>query len=204
MSAGFAGFLLGASLIIAIGAQNAFVLRLGLARQHVLPVVLVCALSDAALIALGVAGLGALVEANRSLLTAVTAGGVLFLLVYGLIAFRRAWEGASMRVADGEGGTLRAALGTVLAFTFLNPHVYLDTVIVLGGLSAQYEGQDRFFYGLGAVTASFAWFFSLGYGARFLVPLFAKPRAWRVLDVAIGLVMCLIAWKLIGDLRSGF
>lgn len=203
-AAALSGFALGLTLIVAIGAQNAFVLRQGLAGRHVLPVVLVCAVSDAALIAAGVGGLGTLVQQNRTLLVAITAGGAVFLLAYGLFAFHRAWRGQSMAVEGEGGGTLRSAIATVLALTFLNPHVYLDTVLLLGGLSARYEGADRLAYGLGAMTASFAWFFALGYGARLLVPVFARPAAWRVLDIAIGIVMWLIALKLVGDLRVGF
>ena len=204
MIAATQGFLLGLTLIVAIGAQNAFVLRQGLLRKHVLPIVLVCALADAVLIAAGVAGLGTLVAANPTVLTIVTAGGALFLFLYGLFAFHRAWRGGSMRV-EREGGTsLRAALGTVLALTVLNPHVYLDTVVLLGSLSGRYEGADRIAYGAGAMVASLAWFFALGYGARLLAPLFARPAAWRVLDIGIGLVMWGIALKLVSDLRAGF
>ena len=202
-AAALAGFALGLSLIVAIGAQNAFVLRQGLIGRHVLPVVLVCAVSDAALIAAGVGGLGALVQRSQALLVAITAGGALFLFLYGIFAFHRAWVGGSMTVDEEGGGTLRAALATVLALTFLNPHVYLDTVLLLGGLSARYEGTDRLAYGLGAMTASFAWFAALGYGTRLLVPVFARPAAWRALDVGIGIVMWLIALKLVGELRAG-
>ena len=198
------GFALGLTLIVAIGAQNAFVLRQGLARRHVGPVVAVCACSDAALIAAGVGGLGTLVASRTALLAAITLGGAAFLLAYGAIAFRRAWAGSSMAVGAGEGGSLRAALATVLALTFLNPHVYLDTVLLLGGLSARFAGEARLAYGLGAMTASVVWFVALGYGARLLAPLFARPTAWRVLDAGIGAVMWLIALKLIADLRTGF
>ena len=202
--AAFAGFLLGASLIIAIGAQNAFVLRQGLLRRHVFPICLLCSAADALLIAAGVAGLGAIVSSNPTLLTVVTVGGALFLFAYGFIAFRRAWQGSSMNVDEKGGGTLAAALTTVLALTFLNPHVYLDTVVLLGSLSARYEGEARLAYALGAMTASFAWFFALGYGARLLVPLFARPAAWRVLDFLIGLVMALLAARLAVAFLEGF
>ena len=205
VAAGLAnGFLLGLTLIVAIGAQNAFVLRQGLLQRHVLAVVLVCALSDAALIAAGVGGLGALVQRNATLLTVVTAGGALFLFLYGLFAFRRASAGGSMPVEGEDGGTLRSAVLTVLALTFLNPHVYLDTVLLLGSLSARYVDEARTAYAAGAMTASVVWFVSLGYGARLLAPLFARPTAWRMLDVGIGIVMWLIALKLVSDLRAGF
>ena len=195
--AAVSGFLLGATLIIAIGAQNAFVLRQGLLRQHVLPICLLCATADALLIAAGVAGLGTLVSSNPTLLTVVTVGGALFLFGYAFIAFRRAYGGSSMTLEWQGGGTLGAALATVLALTFLNPHVYLDTVVLLGSLSARYEGEARLAYALGAMAASFAWFFSLGYGARLLAPLFAKPSAWRVLDIGIGVVMAALALRLV-------
>ena len=202
MTAALNGFVLGATLIIAIGAQNAFVLRLGLVGRHVFAVCLVCALADAILIAAGVAGLGAVVDANPALLRAVTGGGALFLLLYALFAFGRAWGGASMAVREGEGGTLGAAIATALALTFLNPHVYLDTVVLLGGLSTRFEGAERALYGAGAMAASFAWFFSLGYGARLLVPLFARPNAWRALDIAIGVVMALLGLRLLAAFLS--
>ena len=204
MTPALSGLLLGASLIIAIGAQNAFVLRQGLVGRHVFPICFVCSLSDALLIAAGVAGLGALVSSNPTLLNVVTLGGAAFLCAYALFAFKRAWVGGSMEVGEGRGGTLRTALATVLALTFLNPHVYLDTVVLVGGLSARYEGGDRLAFALGAMAASFAWFFVLGYGARLLVPLFAKPAAWRVLDILIGLVMAALATRLLLAFGEGF
>ena len=197
----FSGFVLGLSLIVAIGAQNAFVLRQGLVRRHVFAVSLVCALSDAVLITVGVAGLGTLIASDDALLVAVTLGGALFLLAYALFAFRRAWQGTGGLRAEGQSGSLSAALATALALTWLNPHVYLDTVLLLGSLSAPFERTGRVLYGAGAVTASFAWFFALGYGARLLEPLFLRPAAWRVLDAAIGVVMLAIAgglaWPLV-------
>ena len=197
------GFFLGASLIIAIGAQNAFILRQGLLRQHVFIVCLICALADAALIALGVAGLGTLVQGSPKLIQAVTIGGAAFLFAYSFIAFRRALKPAALET-KGEGeGSLRIAVSTCLAFTFLNPHVYLDTVVLLGSLSARFEGGGRLAYAVGAMTASFVWFFALGYGARLLEPVFAKPAAWRILDVMIGLVMAAIALSLLGRLLGG-
>ncbi|MGH6762800.1 MAG: LysE/ArgO family amino acid transporter [Phyllobacterium sp.] len=196
-SAALSGFLLGASLIIAIGAQNAFILRQGLLRQHVFILCLICALSDALLIAAGIAGLGTLIAQSPGLISLVTLGGAVFLLGYAFIAFRRAVHPHALRAAkSGETG-LKPAVATVLALTFLNPHVYLDTVVLLGGLSARYEGMERIAYGIGAVVASFIWFFALGYGARLLQPVFAKPAAWRVLDVLIGLVMAGIGVSLL-------
>lgn len=191
------GFLLGAGLIIAIGAQNAYVLRLGLQKTHVFAIALICALADAVLIVAGVAGFGSFVKSVPVLLNLITVAGALFLFVYGALAFKRALHPGSLHMAGLEGPTLKAAVLTVLALTFLNPHVYLDTVVLLGGLSAQYSGAGRIAYGAGAITASFMWFFSLGYGARLLAPLFAKPAAWRVLDIFIGLVMWVLAFNLV-------
>ena len=194
------GFFLGLSLIVAIGAQNAFILRQGLLRQHVFILCLICALSDALLIAAGVAGLGTLISGSPSLILVVTIGGALFLFAYALIAFRRAWKPQAMVAAERGRSDLRAAIAACLAFTFLNPHVYLDTVVLLGSLSGQYDGAARVGYGVGACLASFVWFFSLGYGARLLQPVFERPAAWRVLDILIGLVMCAIGVSLLRSL----
>ena len=196
------GFLLGASLIIAIGAQNAFVLRQGLKREFVFVVCMICAASDALLIAAGVAGLGTLVRQSPNLVAVVTIGGAAFLILYGLRAFFRAARPETMRAAATSTGPLSAAIAACLAFTFLNPHVYLDTVLLLGGLSGRYAGAARAAYGGGAVLASFAWFFGLGYGARLLTPVFASPRAWQILDIAIGIVMWAIAAGLIAGLAA--
>jgi L-lysine exporter family protein LysE/ArgO len=196
-SAAVSGFLLGASLIIAIGAQNAFILRQGLLRSHVFILCLICALSDAVLIAAGVAGLGTIISRSPGLIGVVTLGGAVFLASYAFLAFRRAIDPHAMQAKAENGLTLKAAVATCLAFTFLNPHVYLDTVVLLGSLSAAYEGIARVVYGAGAAVASFAWFFGLGYGARLLQPVFARPAAWRVLDVIIGIVMSLLALSLL-------
>ena len=190
------GFLIGGSLIIAIGAQNAFVLRQGIKREHVFSVALFCSLSDAMLIILGVAGLGALIERIPALLVALTLFGILFLSWYGLKAMRRALYPEAMDVGAGPPMNLRAALSTAAAFTFFNPHVWLDTVILVGSLAAPYSGAGRWAYAAGASAASFIWFFGLGYGARILTPVFAKPIAWRVLDGLIALVMTRIAFNL--------
>lgn len=190
------GFALGLSLILAIGAQNAFVLRQGLRREHVFWVCLTCALSDALLIAAGVAGFGALATSLPWFETVMRFGGAAFLVCYGLLSFRRAWRGGSaLQAATTPGASLSTALLTVLAFTWLNPHVYLDTVVLIGSVSAQYG--DRLGFALGAMTASFVFFFGLGYGARLLAPLFARPRAWQILDALIGAVMWMIAIKLV-------
>ena len=183
-----AGFLSGAALIIAIGAQNSFVLRQGIRREHVLPIVLVCAVSDALLIAAGIAGLGALIQSMPVLLNVARYGGAAFLLAYGLIAAKRALQPHQLKVDAQVGSTLSAAVMTCLGFTLLNPHVYLDTVILLGSLAHQ-RGDAAWTFGAGAICSSFVWFFGLGYGARLLRPVFEKPIAWRVLDALIALVM---------------
>lgn len=196
----FSGFLLGGSLIVAIGAQNAFILRQGLLRRHVFVLCLVCALSDALLIAAGVAGLGTLIAASPRLLGVVSVGGALFLFAYAAFALRRALRPQALVAARTGEGSLRAALAACLAFTFLNPHVYLDTVLLVGSISATHEGGARIAFGAGAASASFVWFFGLGYGARLLEPLFARPAAWRILDVLIAVVMALIGVSLLRGL----
>jgi len=191
------GFLLGASLIVAIGAQNAFVLKLGIQKHHVFTVVMICALSDALLIALGVAGFGTFVQSSPNILTVVTLFGAVFLTIYGGLAMMRAIHPSRMKTTENPQTTLLGAVTTVLSLTFLNPHVYLDTVVLLGGISAQYEGNTRFIFGAGATLASFVWFFALGYGARLLQPVFAKPRSWQILEFFIAIIMWSIAFKLI-------
>ena len=191
------GFLLGLSLILAIGAQNAFVLRQGIAGSHVFAVCLTCALSDALLIVAGVGGFGSLTHAAPWIGPLLLWGGVGFLLAYGARSFYSAWRGQGvLAAASGGKAALAPVLATCLALTWLNPHVYLDTVVLLGSVAAQYPGQGWSF-ATGAATASFALFFALGYGARFLAPLFARPVAWRVLDGLVGLVMWTIAAGLV-------
>ena len=195
-SAFLPGFFLGFSLILAIGAQNAFVLRQGLRRAHVFAVCLTCAVSDALLIAAGVAGFGALAQAVPLFETVMRYAGAAFLLWYGALSLRSAWRGTStLHVGAGDHPGRVTTLATALAFTWLNPHVYLDTVVLIGSISAQY--QDRVAFGAGAVSASFVFFFGLGYAARLLAPVFENPRAWQGLDLGIGLVMWAIAAKLL-------
>jgi L-lysine exporter family protein LysE/ArgO len=202
MLAALSGLGFGLSLIIAIGAQNAFVLRQGLRREHVLVVVLICALSDALLIGLGVGGLGTLLQLVPWLLVLVRVGGAAFLIVYGILAARRAVRPAALITEDAGATTpLFAAVMTCLALTWLNPHVYLDTVVLLGSVAGTH-GDDRWWFGLGAVVGSILWFTALGFGARFLRPLFAKPRAWRVLDGIIAVVMIAIAVSLLTGLAK--
>lgn len=200
VQAALTGLLTGAGLIIAIGPQNAHVLRLGILRRQVLPTVLVCACVDALLIAAGLSGMGALVQASPLLLQAAALGGALFLGWYGIKAARRALHPHGMsieRAGAGVPASAAAACAAAAAFSLLNPHVYLDTVVLLGSIGAQQAPDLRPWFGLGAVTASFTWFFSLGYGARYLAPLFARPIAWRVLDGSIALVMWGIASSLL-------
>ena len=192
----FLGFVAGLSLIVAIGAQNAFVLRQGIRNEHVLPVVIVCAVSDLVLIVAGVAGVGALVTAHPQLMTIARYGGAAFLLGYGLLAARRALQPAVMTPGDAGSARLPAVLLTCLALTFLNPHVYLDTVVLLGTLASQ-QGDGRWRFGAGAALASLVWFFSLGFGARRLAGLFAKPVTWRILDGVIALTMIALSVSLV-------
>lgn len=192
--AALSGAAFGLSLIVAIGAQNVFVLRQGLRRSHVLPVVLVCAVSDVVLISAGVAGLGGILDRAPGVATAARVAGAAFLLGYAVLAARRALRPVEVEGLEaGRGtGSRRAAVLTALALTWLNPHVYLDTVLLLGSVAASH-GDLRWWFGLGATTASLVWFTALGFGARLVAPLFARPGAWRVLDGAIAVVMLAIA-----------
>jgi len=185
------GFALGGSLIIAIGAQNAFILRMGLIRHHVFVLCLICALSDAVLIAVGVAGLGAVVDTNPQLLKFISIGGGLFLMVYAIFAIRRMIFPETMESRSARSMPIIKAISICLAFTFLNPHVYLGTVVLVGALAAAWQGQERLIFATGAISASFVWFFALGYGARLLGPLFEKQISWQILDALIAIVM---AW----------
>lgn len=195
-----AGLAAGAGLIIAIGAQNAFVLRQGLQRHHVGSVVAVCILADISLILLGVAGMGLAVQQHPGLLQWLRYAGAAFLAAYGVLALRRAWQGESglQPASDGVVSRGRVVLAC-LAFTLLNPHVYLDTVVLLGSLSTHYEGDARWVFAAGACTASAAWFLSLGYGARLLLPVFRSPVAWRLFDVAVAVFMLTLAAVLLGQ-----
>ncbi|GAB3622094.1 LysE family transporter [Mariniluteicoccus endophyticus] len=195
--AALAGFGFGLSLIVAIGAQNAFVLRQGLRREHVLPIVAICALSDLVLIVAGVAGMGALISQIPWLIWVIRFGGAAFLLVYAVLAFRRALQSERLETDTGGAGmTLRRAVLTVLAFTWLNPHVYLDTVVLLGSVANSHPGH-RWAFAVGAGIGSILWFTGLGYGARALSRVFARPRAWRILDLVIGLIMLVLGVRLL-------
>lgn len=190
----FSGLSAGLSLIVAIGAQNAFVLRQGIQRSHVVMVVAVCAVSDLVLILLGVAGIGILLDRAPGALIVIRWAGAAFLLAYGALAARRAVRGEQMENPAGKPAAGRAAvLGTCLAFTWLNPHVYLDTVLLLGSLAAAQGEAGRWWFAAGAGLGSIAWFTALGTGARFLTSLFRRRTAWRVLDAGIAVVMVTLA-----------
>jgi L-lysine exporter family protein LysE/ArgO len=182
------GFIASFTLIAAIGAQNAFVLRQGIRREHVLPVVAMCTVSDILLISAGIAGVGALISAHPSALNIAKFGGALFLIGYGLLAARRAWRPSSLTPSEKAPARLIEVLVTCAALTFLNPHVYLDTVVLLGTLANEHR-DERWLFGVGAVTASAVWFVSLGLGARRLAGLFATPVTWRILDGLIAVMM---------------
>lgn len=190
-----AGFLTGLSLIVAIGAQNAFVLRQGLRRQQVLTVVLICAFSDALLIALGIFGLGAAINSAPLLIEVFRYGGAAYLLWFALGAIRRALKPQALSESDKQADTFRATALTALALTYLNPHVYIDTVLLLGSIANQFE--SKWLFGIGAMTASFVWFFSLGFGASWLGKFVKKSIFWRILDVFIAIVMITIAAMLL-------
>lgn len=188
------GLGLGAGLIVAIGSQNAHVLRMGLRRQHVGLTILVCILCETLLISVGVAGVGTMVERSPALLMLARWGGAAFLVWYGLCAWRSAFRNHALTAAP-HAVELSAgqALTTLLAVTLLNPHVYLDTVVLLGAIGGQQGPHGKWWFALGAISAAVAWFTLLGFGARLLSPWFAKPSAWRALDGVIGAVMMLLA-----------
>jgi L-lysine exporter family protein LysE/ArgO len=191
------GWLTGASLIMAIGAQNALVLRQGLRRQHVGPVVLLCSLSDVVLICLGVFGLGAAISASPLLMDIFRLGGAAFLLVYSLRSAWRAWQGQAALASEGAALGLGSTLGSAAVMTFLNPHVYLDTVVLLGTVGAQQAAALRWAFALGACVASVMWFSMLGFGAAAVSAPLQKPVVWRVIDAAIALLMAVLGLQLL-------
>lgn len=187
-----------AGLIIAIGAQNAFVLKQGILKNYVFMTALICTIIDATLIAVGVGGFGVLVTSSPILLTIARWGGAAFLGYYGFRSFRAVFKSQAFKLdATPDRPTLKMSIVTVLALSLLNPHVYLDTVVLLGSIGAQFPTGERLFFALGAMLASVIWFFCLGYGAAYLGPLFQKPRAWKILDFIIGCVMWAIALSLL-------
>lgn len=193
------GFGSGLSLIMAIGAQNAFVLQQGIRRQHVLPVVLICGLTDALLELLGIAGIGFVVERAPIAIEIIRWGGVAFLLWYAWGAIRRAMAPSAMTAAGTNAGSLRRTILACLAITYLNPHVYLDTMILMGSLGNAQGDPERWWFWVGGAVASVTWFAALGYGARLLTGVFARPRAWQILDWVVALTMLVIAGRLILD-----
>ena len=196
-AAALAGLGFGLSLIVAIGAQNAYVLRQGLRKEHVFVIVAICALSDALLIAVGVAGLGAIIQQLEWLLLLIEVIGGVFLCTYGVMAAKRAWKPEVLNTDTGGAAiSLKVAVGTVLALTYLNPHVYLDTVLLLGSVAGTYEA-NRWWFAAGAMLGSIVWFSTLGFGARLLAPVFKKPTAWRVLDAIIAVVMFTLGMSLL-------
>jgi L-lysine exporter family protein LysE/ArgO len=192
------GFIVTFSLIVAIGAQNAYVLKLGLLKQYVLMAVLMCITFDFILISAGVFGLGYFIQGNQLLINGIAIFGIIFLCFYAIISFRSAFKNASLQV-DGTVKTnpLKQVVSLILVFTFLNPHTYLDTILLIGGIGANIQNDLKIYFLLGAVSASTIWFFSLGFGARLLIPLFKKPITWKILDISIGIIMLIIAYTLI-------
>lgn len=196
MHAALPGLLAGLSLIIAIGAQNAFLLRLGLARNHVGVAVFICAASDALLIVAGIGGLGVAVRSVPVALVVLKWIGIAYLLWYAIRSFRSAAHPEVLLPGDQDSKSLRTVIAMTLAFTFLNPHVYLDTVLLLGSIGNQYR-PDQWWFALGASCASILWFCTIGFGARAASRLMSRPLTWRILDITIGIVMLLIAARLL-------
>ncbi|MBP6714660.1 MAG: amino acid transporter [Aliarcobacter sp.] len=192
------GFIVTFSLIVAIGAQNAYVLKLGLLKQYVLLAVFLCILFDTILITAGVYGLGFFVQGNQLLINIIAIIGIVFLTFYSFLSFKSAFKNESLEI-DGKTKTnpLKQVIGMLLVFTFLNPHTYLDTVLLIGGIGANIENDLKIYFLLGAVSASASWFILLGFGARLLIPLFKKAITWKILDISIGFIMLIIAYSLI-------
>jgi L-lysine exporter family protein LysE/ArgO len=192
------GLATGLSLIVAIGAQNAFILRQGIRKEYVGPAVLICLVSDAVLIFAGIAGLGALLSIAPWFINVARIGGATFLLVYSFFAARRAFSPRGMDTSASTPPTpRRTVVLTALALTWLNPHVYLDTVILLGSIAAAHGDSGRWVFGTGAALASILWFVGLGFGARYLRGFFASPRSWRILDAVIATLMAILAISLL-------
>lgn len=194
------GFFVSGGLIVAIGAQNAFVLKQGLLKRHTFWISLTCFLCDSILISLGVLGLGQLISQNQTASVALAFVGALFLLVYGVRAFKAAYQGSSALNLESNAENRTSVFKTILAtlaITLLNPHVYLDTVVIMGGIAGTLELTEKWLFFLGAILASVLWFFGLGYGARLLIPLFKRPATWRILDFTIGIIMWSISFSLV-------
>jgi L-lysine exporter family protein LysE/ArgO len=196
-SAGFEGALISLSLIVAIGAQNAFVIRQGLSDRHVFLVCTICAFSDATLISLGVFGFGEIISNSENLSELIRWFAISFLIIYSIMRFKAAYDGNSLDI-DEEKGLVSAKKTAIitLGFTWLNPHVYLDTTVLLGTASLQFQGDEKIAFAIGAMASSFLFFYSLGFGARRLAPLLKTEKVWKIIDVIIGIVMIWIAWSI--------
>ncbi len=193
LSIAIEGFAISLGLIVAIGAQNAFVLRQGLIRSHIFVVCCICAISDATLIAAGVLGVGAWLAEYEQGAFWISMAAIVFLVFYGILRVRSALDPEAIYISESEDENLSTVVFTTLAFTWLNPHVYLDTLVLLGTASSRYDGPEREIFGIGAALASFIFFFSLGYGARLLSPLMENPKSWRYIDGGIAIIMFTIA-----------
>ncbi|WP_258238876.1 LysE/ArgO family amino acid transporter [Arcobacter sp. CECT 8985] len=191
------GFIVGISLIVAIGSQNAYILKLGLLKQHIFKAVLFCIITDVLLISSGVLGLGYFIKGNQLLINCIAIFGIIFLCFYSFLSFKSALKNESLKI-DNEVKTnpVKKVFAMLFMFTFLNPHVYLDTVLLIGGIGANVEDSLKIFFILGTSTASAVWFLSLGYFSRLLIPLFKKPITWKILDILIALLMLYIAYSL--------
>ena len=196
-SAGFEGALISLSLIVAIGAQNAFVIRQGLSDRHVFLVCTICAFSDATLISLGVFGFGEIISNSENLSELIRWFAISFLIIYSIIRFKAAYDGNALDIDDGKNfvSAKKTAIIT-LGFTWLNPHVYLDTTVLLGTASLQFQGDEKIAFAIGAMMSSFLFFYSLGFGARRLAPLLKTEKVWKIIDVVIGIIMIWIAWSI--------
>ena len=193
-SAGFEGALISLSLIVAIGAQNAFVIRQGLSNRHVLLVCTICALSDAALICLGVFGFGEFLSKSGNIAEIIEWLAISFLVIYSILRFRAAWKGNMLEIDDTDNAfSAKKTAMITMGFTWLNPHVYLDTTVLLGTASLQFQGDEKIAFAIGAMCSSFIFFYSLGFGARRLAPLLKTEIAWKFIDLSIGIVMIWIA-----------
>lgn len=192
------GFLVTISLIVAIGAQNAYVLKLGLLRQHVLIAVLICIFFDIILISLGVYGLGYFIQGNQLFINIIAIFGIIFLCFYAFMCFKSAFKNESLKIDDNiKVAPLKEVVIMLIVFTLLNPHTHLDTILLIGGIGANVNIDLKPYFLLGAISASSLWFFTLGFGARVLIPLFKKPITWKILDISIACIMLLIAYSLI-------
>tara|TARA_B110000003_G_scaffold136561_1_gene138339 strand:+ start:841 stop:1452 length:612 start_codon:yes stop_codon:yes gene_type:complete len=199
-SVGFEGALISLSLIVAIGAQNAFVIRQGLSNHHVFLVCTICAFSDAALISLGIFGLGEFLSNSAEITEIIEWVAICFLLTYSMIRFKAAWDGNTLEISEEEDqfSAKKTAIIT-MGFTWLNPHVYLDTTVLLGTASLQFQGDEKIAFAIGAMSSSFLFFYSLGFGARRLAPLLKTKEAWRIIDISIGIIMIWVALGIYGS-----